>query len=343
MKRFFPLAVSLTAFFLLFASCENPAGSDKDDSAGYGRATAKVDYKNSAAFKTVFFDFSTGTVTEADHNSWDIAVSLADGTIVANSGDYGLGALVFKSSSSDITADLSGNDGDITQRTFYDSRDAATDLFNTQSAANPFDGEWTAGSGSGRVYLVKDAAGQAYKVVFESFGPMGRYGIRVAEGLNNGASTLVQGTLEADYDYLYIDLGSASAVTVAPPKADWDIRFTRTEEVLSAAYTAGRSSILLNAASAAEGAVVADTAIEGVSSAASLSFTTTPDVLGHGWYDFDMASMIYSVKTVTLVVKTPEGNYAKMQPGTFYGPGNEQFYTEFRYLYQGDGSASFSL
>lgn len=342
MTKLLATSVALLLVLGLLASCEDLFGSEDDNGGStYSTATADVDYSgDSAKNQVVFFDFSTGEVTEVDHDTWDIAISTSSADIIANSGDYGTGVLVYKSSSTTIADDRSADETSVVEYTFKDG----TELYSTQSDENPFVDEFNAsGVGSGTVYLVQDEAGTFYKVVFNSYGPMGQYDLDVVTGLDGTTVTDVTGSLDGDYGYTYFDLGSGAAVSVAPPSDEWDVAFARTNDRLSAGYVAGRSDILLNTAGAVEGAEVADTAIDGVSDTSTLTFSTDVDALGHGWYNYDHdRDPGFEVDTVTYVVQTTEGNMAKFQPGTFYGPNDEQFYMEFRYHYQGDGATTFS-
>ncbi len=335
-------AIALLLALGLLASCEDLFGAE-DDAGGttYNKATADVDYSGSGAKnQVVFFDFSTGKITEVAHDTWDIAIANSGADIIANSGDYGTGVLVYKSSSTTIADDRSADEASVTQYTFKDG----TNLHGTQTTENPFENEFNAsGAGSGTVYLVKDEAGTFYKVVFNSYGPMGRYDIDVVTGLNGTTVTSITGSLDGDYGYTYFDLGSGATVSVAPPKDEWDVAFARTNDRLSAGYVAGRSDVLINTEGNVQGAEVADTAINGVTDTSALTLSSDVDVLGHSWYNYDHdRDPGFEVNTVTYVVQTTEGNMAKFQPGTFYGPNDEQFYMDFRYHYQENGATTFS-
>lgn len=344
--RFFFYILALMTAVLLLGSCDNLLGSDNDDdddddSSSYSTSTAAVDYLGDNL--SIFFDFSTGTLTAVDHDMWDVAIA-TDGAIIANSGDYGSGVTVYKTSSTDISDDLSSYESKVAEYTFK----SGTTLYGDQTETNPFDDEiGSGGSGSGTVYLVKDEAGIYYKLVFTSYGPMGQYSVNAVEGLSGTSTETISGTIDAAYGYTYFDLGTQAAVTVAPKKSEWDILFTRTNDILDdgsgGAYIAGRSDVLLNTAGGVEGATVDDTAIEAVVNISDYTFSSVIDTLGYSWYTHNhSATPAYSVNTLTYVVETTEGNYAKLQPGSFYGPNSEQFYMTFRYYYQADGSTDFS-
>jgi len=53
---------------------------------------------------------------------------------------------------------------------------------------------------------------------------------------------------------------------------------------------------------------------------------------------------MFIVPVKTFIIKTVEGNYAKFQIATFYGPGEprQQFWSLFEYHYQADGAQTFS-
>ena len=338
------LVVSIIILGLLVSvsSCANILGSDDDDNpTTYKNANADVDYRGeNAKNQIVFFDFSTGETTAVPHDTWDLAISTSGAKIIANSGDYGTGVKVWKSEATDLATDLSANKDDVKEYTFKDG----SQLYGTQSNANPFVGTINdQGMGSESVFLVKDEAGTFYKVRFIAYGPGGTYTIKFVTSLDGTDEKSITGRLDGTYGYTYFDLSAGKAVEVAPPTSEWDVAFARTEDRIRVDYVAGRSDVLINTAGKVEAAVVTDTAIEGVTDISELTFSPKIDALGHGWYKHTHgATPAYSVNTVTYITKTTEGCYAKFQPGTFYGPNEEQFYMRFRYFFQSDGAKLFS-
>ncbi|MDC7218677.1 MAG: HmuY family protein [Spirochaetales bacterium] len=345
-KAFYLLGIFM---ILSFGSCDMLDSSEDDSSdsgsSEYSTATANVDYGDTNM--RIYFDLSSGTMTEVSHDIWDLAISNGDATVIANSGDYGTGVTVYKTTSTDITEDLSGEADNVNQYTFEALDDDGL-IASHQTDANPFDSELSTGYGSGTVYLVLDEDGTYYKVTFSSYGPYGNYSFDVVTGLDGTTATTVSGTVASGYDYTYFDLSSASAVSVAPEEESWDLLFARGNEILavyddgSDPYVAGRSYILQNTEGACEIASAEDYSIDELLSDDSLTYDSTITAIGSDWYTFDHTTYTYSVDTVTYVVKTTEENYAKFQPGTFYGSDGEKFYVTFRYLYEEDNDGEFS-
>ncbi|GHV96172.1 hypothetical protein AGMMS50293_24920 [Spirochaetia bacterium] len=365
-----PLAVLITAavFMAFLGSCENVIAPDTDPR--YPSAIAKVDYSNTK--KAVFIDFSSDDiVAELPLDFFDIAID-GNGNIIANSGSYGSGVLVLKTDETDIAANLSARANDVKEYTFK----TGTPLYGYQTAANPFDGEIGAGglmgTGSGKVFIIKTAT-EYYKVIFDVFGmksmtpPTPGYRITVVKGLDggDGEKTEIEDGITGitnGYGYIYFDLDAnppralndgnnlKAGVTLAIPKiTDWDLLCTRTNELQSAdginiesqMPVASRSSILLNTHKSVEVWTAADKSMDKVLNIEGLTSSIEIDAIGYGWYSTAGMPPTFSVNTNTYVVKTAEGNYAKFQPGTFYGPENQSFYMSFRYYYVEDDTGTF--
>ena len=369
----FGFAVFSCIISLAFMSCNQ----DTDDEENtYQEATAKVDYNGTGpnSKRAVFFKFSNGTMTELPLDFFDIAISTntslpaGQPRIIANSGSYGAGVLTFKTDHTNIAdsiADPSVNNGvypnpdggspivirHVTFRNDYD----VSPPYIPQSVANPLAAALAnPAAADGKVYAIKTGTGKWFKVTFTSFGPMGQYSITVVEGLSGTVQVQISGSLSAatPYGYIYIDLDEKKDVTTTAgiPKADeWDILCTRTDDILNQGsgtapvpYYANRSSILINSAQGVTAAKVEGDIESVLSVPGAGAFSSKIDAaIGYGWYSSSGMPPTNTVNNNTYVVKTVEGNYAKFQPGTFYGPGNESFYMTFRYWYQGDGAETF--
>ncbi|MDR2482449.1 MAG: hypothetical protein LBD08_02325, partial [Treponema sp.] len=152
------ILVSAAVAAAVLASCDTGTNPNPKKGPEYPSAAAKVDYNGTGANskRAVFIDFSneTAVIRELPLDFFDIAIS-GSGAIIANSGSYGSGVLVYKTDKTDITEDLSSLQESVKEYTFTEG----TSLYGYQAAANPFDGEIGAGgqmgNGSGKVYLIK--------------------------------------------------------------------------------------------------------------------------------------------------------------------------------------------
>ena len=375
LKSILITAAVVTAFF---SSCQTDADpEDENNGPVYPTATAKVDYNGTGpnSKRAVFIDFSSDTVVrELPLDFFDIAFETAKKTIIANSGSYGSGVLVYKTDKTDITEDLSSLQDNVKEYTFAEE----TNFYDHQTEANPFKGEIGAGSamgaGSGKVYLIKTGAGNFYKVIFDIIGmvsmspaPTAGYKITVVKGLNgeDSAKTVIEDNTSGignGFGYIYFDLDATNGpmalngpaalkdgVTLDIPKAaEWDLLCARTNELQSTNGTtvepqmpvASRSSILLNTYKSVEVYIATGKTIDQVLNLDGLTASTAIDAIGYGWYSMAGMPPTFSVATNTYVVKTVEGTYVKFQPGSFYGPNSESFYMSFRY-YAGDAEGNF--
>ncbi|MDR3303793.1 MAG: HmuY family protein [Treponema sp.] len=334
---------------------EDPSGPEYDE------ATAIVDY--SGKNQAVFFDFSTGNITELPHDFFDIAMC-ADGSIITNSGSYGSGVWVYDTNDTDITTDFTSSEAAVKEYTFRDG----TPLYGYQTVANPLASLEV--NVSSKVYLIKVQYGttpEYFKATFKM--AMGAppivpsFNMTVVPGLGAGetdkkelsASPITGITGAGGFGYFYFKLvgtdgprllnGATSLNEGAPAiplAADWDILCTRTNELQSTNGTtievempvASRSSILLNTYKKVTVAKVDGKAIDEVTTVpAEAAFSGEVDAINYGWYAMAGMPPTFSVAKNTYVVKTVEGNYAKFQPTTFYGPKGESFYMKFDYQY----------
>ncbi|MDR1899147.1 MAG: hypothetical protein LBQ55_03975 [Treponema sp.] len=371
---------ALTALAALTTACDD--GGSGYTPPTYDTAAARVDY--GSANRAVFFDFSTGAITEVPHDFFDIAID-SDSNIIANSGSYGSGVTVYKTASpgADIANDFSADEDKIVEYTFRDNQPSLA-LFQPgnstvyQAEANPLGSlpaPYPPGTVS-NVFLVRVRYGtetaEYFKVVFSmTMGQTQSFNVRAVPGLGSGTTgeeyieAPVVGVTDG-YGWLYFKLtGDTPRVLnngttwngdgTAPPKAgDWDLLFTRANiELLEDPDDTGhvtlamggaataRSAVLLNHYKGVEAAAAAGRSIDTVFNTSGLTFSDEVDAIGYGWYTMvGMGS--YTVNTTTYVIRTAEGNYAKFQPGSFYGPGGESYYMTFRYLYSGAASGQFS-
>ncbi len=335
----FPLLTLLTV--AAFVGCDedssDPIGTPS--SSDYAMDTANVDYKGEN--NVVYFDFSTGARTTLAHDTWDIAFD-DDRFVIANSGTYGYGVLVCSTGVTDISRNLSH---------WTDSLDLADDqgwfrLITT--ADNVLGLNYKEGSGmssvyTNNVYLVYTEDESFYKVQITGSLPMGA-GLRMRIDSLSGDGA-VEDTFEtdSDYDYVYIDLGTKSAVSVAPPKDEWDVRFGRTGEFIMSSLKSGRSSVAINTIGGVGVTVVEDVQLAEVTDATAYTYSADPLAIGHDWYEYNRSDRVYELQPNVYVIKTTEGNYAKMKLLSFKGPNDESFWAVFKHYYQEDDSTTFTM
>jgi hypothetical protein len=305
---------------------------------GYSRDTANVDYKGEN--NVVFFDFSTGEKTVRSHDAWDLAFD-TERSFIANSGEYGYCVLVCSTGDTTIDKDFSG---------WKDSLNIAIEdgwfrLLSEES--NSLGLNYKVGSGMGsrytkNVYVIRTEDQKFYKVQISGALPMGA-GIRMRIDSLNGTGA-VEDTFETNsaYDYVYLDLENKATVDFAPKKDAWDIKFGRTGEYIMDAMTSGRSSISINQEGKVQAAIIDAENLSDVTDVSDATFSSSLLTIGHDWYSYNLTDKIYELQPEVYVIKTTEGNYAKMKIYTFKGPNGESFWADFDYYYQADGATTFS-
>ncbi|MDR0600777.1 MAG: hypothetical protein LBG42_00200, partial [Treponema sp.] len=125
--RSFTALSALVVLAVFSLSCNKSGGSLPIIPVVYDTAAARVDYSN--ANRAVFFDFSSGKITEVPHDFFDIAfytVGSGGGgsaPIIANSGSYGSGVWVYDTGlgGANIADDFSGQQAEIKQYTFSEN------------------------------------------------------------------------------------------------------------------------------------------------------------------------------------------------------------------------------
>lgn len=323
-----------------FIGCDNnPSAPPPANTVTYLTDTAIVDYSN--ANNLFYFDFSTGKATTLPHHLWDIAFD-ADRFIITNGGDYGYGVLVCSTGVTDISQDFSS---------WKDSLDITKDNGHftlTTRAHNVLGTNYKSGSGMGatytkNVYLIQTEDKKFYKLQITGALAMGA-GLRMKiDSLSGSGAVEDTFTTTTIYDYTYVDLGTKSAVIIAPPKDQWDIKFGRRADFIMDNMNSGRSSVFLNAKAGVEVAKIDSVQLDNVSTTAGLTFSGDMLAIDWMWYSTDRStgSTVYVVNPSVYVFKTTEGKYAKMKILSFKGPANQSFWSVFDYYYQADGAATF--
>ncbi|MDR2398200.1 MAG: HmuY family protein [Spirochaetaceae bacterium] len=351
------LAVSATVWWV---SCDTGAeDTETSDTDEYPRETINVDYNG--ANNAVFFDFSTGTKTVLPHDFFDIAID-SGGNIIANSGSYGSGVLVYQTTETDITKDLSGQANQVKEYTFK----TGMPLYMHQSTENPLG---KLGMTASKVCLIKvqhkttDTAAY-FKVVFsmtmgaqsQSFNMTVVPGLAAGETNKKEIKAAITGITNG-YGWLYFKLvgeGGPRVLnngtqwlaggTAVPQAGDWDILGTRTNELQTEDGTtvstqmpvASRSSILLNTYKKVQAKAITEKLIDEVTQADlnDTGLSGEIDAIGYSWYTMTGMPPTFSVAKTTYVIKTVEEKFAKFQGESFYGPKNESFVMDFSYSYQ---------
>jgi hypothetical protein len=352
---------------LLWVSCDLGTNGNDDGGDDYLHGTLNVDYN--AANNAVFFDFSTGTKTVVPHDFFDIAYSsnTGDPIVIANSGNYGSGVQVYATDSSDIGADFSVTPGEaaVKEYTFR----TGEKIYDHQTIENPLGSLDTQPS---KVMLIKvqyrdGITPEYFKVVFSvTMGTISgpSFNMTVVPGLGPGETGKVEikapiGGITNGYGWLYFKLVGADgpralnngttwletgATAIPPLAADWDILAIRSTELQSldgetlAAEmpVTGRSSVLLNIYKNVQAKTIAGKLIDEIK-AADLSddgLSGAIDAIGYSWYKMAGMPPVFSPVGNSYVIKTVEGNFAKFQPESFYGPKSEGFVMDFSYSYE---------
>ncbi|MDR2398079.1 MAG: HmuY family protein [Spirochaetaceae bacterium] len=357
-NTFWGAVIAAATLAVLTGACNTEADPPGGSDPGYPQAVVRVD--DTGANRAVFIDFSAENpiAAEVPHDFFDLAID-SNGHIIANSGSYGSGVLVYKTNRTDITEDLSTLADRVKEYTFKEG----TELYGCQERANPFAGEISPlAKGSGTVYLIETAPGNRYKMTFNMFGMGGVYRFMVVKGLEGTEATEITGSLkglindpENTYGSLFLDLDAEppgalntsgiQLVEGAPPipvSRNWDLLCTRTDEPQEGGGLERRSSILLNTYREVTAYTAPGVSLRDLLRVDASLLSAELDAIGCTWYSAEGSpSPVYQVQPNAYVVRTVEGNFAKFMSESYTGPGGEGFYMAFSYFY-GDASGTFS-
>lgn len=153
------------------------------------------------------------------------------------------------------------------------------------------------------------------------------------------------GEITEENEFVYFDFSSGETVEKT---ADWDIAFKGTKIIVNGGFNGtGNVSAALLLATFDE--VTEAPAASEFSQDTELSTAITSGS-GNGWYEYNPANhLITPIAGRIIVVKTTEGNYAKMEILSYYenAPANPDPATDqqdtytFNYAYQGNGTTKF--
>lgn len=123
----------------------------------------------------------------------------------------------------------------------------------------------------------------------------------------------------------------------------WDIGFKGTTIIVNGGkIRKGQGGVSLSATAFDQIQTLSDTLKFAVDAEESLAIQPGS---GNGWYSYNMSTHeILPIKNKTLVVKTGDGKYAKVEILSYYkdqDSANETRFYTFRYNYQPDGSKTF--
>ncbi len=310
----------------LLVGCSSDGKSDKDNSENgtsniYSFDTVSVDYKG--ANNVVFYDFSEGVETTTAHDIWDIAFD-KNYNFIANGGEYGYGVLVCNTGKTDFNFDFS---------TWSDS---TSKFKHCKVDDNPIGLSYlTSDTPNNSVYIVKAGSG-FHKIQITGRKTTGEIGLKI-DVLNGTSATEYSFLPKPEYDFSYISLTQKSGVNVAPPAADWDVKFGRTSWKMGSKI-GGRSSVSINSISGVTVSTVSSAELSEVKDVSELSYVSDQLHIGAGWYDYDNANRVFNMIPNVYVVKTAAGQYAKFKMLSFKGPNKEYFHPIFKYSFLESGS-----
>ncbi len=298
----------------LFLGCDSPTDTNDDKSTSESVVDSiNVDYKGEN--NAVFYSLATKEQVTVKHDVWDIAVD-GELNIVANSGDYGMGVTVFPTTITDFDTDLAtyvdSAFGGVENRSYE-----GTDLF---AGWMSFDEATHSVSYAKNLYVVKTEDGSFYKLQLTN--ATMRTGVSVTAkiaGLSGTEAVETVFTKDADYDRVYIDLGTKAAVDFAPKSKEWDLKFARGEQKVDkdgVLIPYAMSAISINSSNSVEAYVVENKSLEDVSSVTESEFSTSINTIGNSWYTFDSKTFTFSADKDVSVLKTENGTY-KLKMATF--------------------------
>ena len=153
------------------------------------------------------------------------------------------------------------------------------------------------------------------------------------------------GEIIEENEFVYFDFSTGGTVAQT---ADWDIAFKGTKIIVNGGVNGTgnvSATVVLSTFDDLTEAPSADKFTQDTELA-----TAIPSGSGNGWYEYNPANHLISpIPGRVIVVKTSEGNYAKMEILGYYkdAPANPDPNTDqadtftFNYAYQADGSTKF--
>lgn len=310
-------ATVLVSAFLLSA-CEKAEKPFQLPSLGTSQfATVKMgqDYTDQ-----VYFNFETGTIAKTSLvASWDLAFeSSKEGFHVFMNGAKNI--FVFNTRQKDGASVLNNYISKIKDSTFaFDAPCAMPDSTGV--------GDWRQADGSskGDVYIVKMSTTKYKKIIINSVSDAA-YSLSYGDLASNSLTT-ISIPKNPDYNYAYFTFDDGGSIVYPePPKATWDIVFTRYRYIYYDMdnFPYQVSGVLLNptGTSAVKDSTVGYAKIT-YQDIANKSFSHFRDVIGFDWKSANINeesnTAIYTVQSQkTYVVKTQRNQYWKLHFTYFY-------------------------
>ncbi len=153
------------------------------------------------------------------------------------------------------------------------------------------------------------------------------------------------GEITQKNEYVYFDFSTGKTVEKT---ADWDIGFKGTSIIVNGGVN-GTGNVSATLIASTFGDLKEAPSADQFKQDTELA-TAVPSGSGNGWYEYNPTNHLISpIAGRIIVVKTTEGNYAKMEILSYYkdAPANPDPLTDqqdtftFNYAYQSDGSTKF--
>lgn len=325
-RPFLFLALIVTSFLFSCEKKESAIVLPPKGSAELVRIETGEDYEDQ-----VFFDFETGQIVQTSKvKSWDLAFEASPtGYHIFMNGDKNI--YIHNTHNSNIAAIPDANSLMALQDTAWKA-DASCGLPDSTGI-----GEWKNSSGLSKneVYVLKFGDDTYKKFVLESVTTTGyvfKYGDLDATSLQS--IEIPKNTL---YNFTYFSFDNGGKlVTPEPPKATWDIVFTRYRffyyNLNNFPYLV--SGVLLNPynTSARVDTTSSFVAVEASNAIASHTFSNHRDAIGWRWKTYNFTNGRYEVDpSRTYIIKTRKGQYWKMHFLNFYNSADIKGSPSFEY------------
>ena len=280
------------------------------------------DYQNQ-----VFFDFESGTIVKTSQtNSWDLAFESGGDHVFINGGK---GLYVYNTHETD--ASFFTNAYFVQQQQWQ--YDAACGLPDSTAV-----GVWRSrtGASKGEVFLVKmnDETFRKFVIVRADADQVTlAHGVIDAQQLDT-----VMIPKNTDYNYSYFSLEKGVVLQPEPPKATWDIVFTRYRHIY---YDLQNFPYLVTGAliNPYETSGIADSSMTweeiDYDDVANHQFSNFRNVIGYDWkkfvFDNNTGGKYHVLSHKNYIIRTSSGNVWKLRFLDFYSPDGVKGYPSFEY------------